>query len=253
MPAEKDLVSTIAAACNNMPPEPADPVIRDVEDIHNPELDQAIDELVEQYKAKLPESNTEVQFLHPPLSAEGQDAKAEQCIGKGTDGGPEVACPRCGEPSTRWARFCAMCGMPLQGTAAAIESRAQKSELPATAAERKAERPRYRNSPYLVAAIVMLVAVVSWRAGWDYGLRIGSSQQQTLPPAARAASTGKASVKQRPQAHSTTDDAVVRIRRPKLSEAASKGRTSVKQQPQADSSTDDDEVVWIRRPTGTGK
>ncbi len=253
MTAGRDLVSTIATASNNMPSEPAQPVIRDGEDIHNPELDRAIDELVELYKVKPPESNAVVQFLHPPLSAEAEEAKAEQPIDGEIDGSLEIACPGCAEPSTRRARFCAMCGMPLQRTLAGM-SPEHKPEPPATVAESKAEHPTYRTSPYLLAAIVMLLAVISWRWGWDYGLRVGSSRQSTLPPAARAASDGKASVKQQPQAHpATVDDGFARSRGPKVSRAASNGKASVKQQPQADPATDDDEVVWIRRRTDTGK
>ncbi len=235
MSAERDLVSTIAAAHNHVPPEPAEPAVR--EDVHDPELDRAIDRLVELYKINPPESDAVVQYLQPPLSADGEDFTAEQHTDREADDNPEPACRACGEPSAARARFCAMCGMPLLG---------KRSERRGTISGSGSQIPhgpaiRYRSNPYLLAAIVMLLAVISWRSGWDVGLRTGPRRQATLPVAVKTSSEQS---KPRLASDPSPPPLNVRGKRARVSRKAAKPR------PQTDPQTDD-EVVWIRRPTGT--
>lgn len=272
MRAGRNLVSKIAAVYNNMLPELPAPVVRDEEEFHDPELDRAIDELVERYKNKPPDSNAVVQFLDPLSSAQAVDTKAEERDIEKSEGGntPESACPACGEPSTRRARFCAMCGMPLLTVAAGSDCRQQESEPLATIAELQAEHPhdaptRHRTSAYLLGAIFILLAVISGLLGWENGLRHNPSKQPTLPSTRKAppATVEAPSVTVGAPLKQVTrmgeiDSAAPTVKLPAVKvkqkrKLVSTTKASSKQQAQPDSSADDDEVVWIRRASHTGK
>ncbi len=98
------------------------------------------------------------------------------------DGGEAVAgatrhyqCAECGHLNPAENRFCGMCGAA------------------------HGHHILYGSSPYLLVAIALLLVVISWRSGWDYGLRVGAptgavpaaatAHPATLPQAAETKSS----------------------------------------------------------------
>ena len=88
------------------------------------------------------------------------------------EGGEETAvairqyqCAECGHLNPDENRFCGMCGAA------------------------RGQDVRYGSSPYLLVAIALLLVVISWRSGWDYGLRVGTPTS-SLPAAAKAEPAG---------------------------------------------------------------
>ncbi len=75
--------------------------------------------------------------------------------------GSRYQCRECGQVIPEENRFCGMCGAA------------------------RGVHNRYGASPYLLVAIALLLVVISWRSGWDYGLRVGAATG-SVPAAARA-------------------------------------------------------------------
>lgn len=111
--------------------------------------------------------------------------------------GSRYKCARCGHLNPGEDRFCGMCGAAHGKTVTAPARRATdhgSTPLSLTGADGSKHyhfyyhHHHYRGSLYLIVSIALLLAVIAWRSGWDYGLRTSTPPTATLPATATSQS-----------------------------------------------------------------
>lgn len=176
----KDLTSKIATAYRSLPPEQREKTLQDAVEVHNPELDNAFDKMVDMYKVRRPErENAVVSFPAPPTLRIPKEAAQE---------GEDYECPECGHDNPGANQFCGMCGAAREDAAPPPGlGRIESEETDGAASVEGAKHHHhyyhhhhYRNNPYLLVAVVLLLAVIAWQQWQAY------KQQASVKPAAPA-------------------------------------------------------------------
>ena len=185
----RDQASKIAAAYRSIPLEDRGKKLHPLEeDVQNPDLDRAFDELVESSGTKQPADKMAVQFpdiVSTPIADEDDIEGASS----------HYECPECGHENPGRNQFCGKCGAAHGETVIAPARRiTDEGSVALTVTSSSGikhfhhhyHHTHYRSSPYLILSIAVLLAVMAWHAGWEYGFRASMTPPTTSPPAAKA-------------------------------------------------------------------
>ncbi len=157
----------------------------------------------------------------------------------------QYECPVCGHVNPGDNQFCGMCGAASDEVLTAPALRVTGARL-VTASDSSSgvgvqhhhhhyRHNHYRNSQYLILSIVLLVALITWRAGWDYGLRVGASQI-TTPKTQPLSTSGE------PKTNASTSSTEALDREP-VASAAVRSNTSFAQVARDNPSTSSTEAL----------
>jgi hypothetical protein len=195
----RDQAARIAAACRSIPVEDREKrPSPDEGDVQNPDLDRAFDEMVGSSRANRPADTTVVQF---------PDVRPAAIVDRNIeDAGGNYECPECGHDNPGKNRFCGMCGAEhaeiLTVPARRVTDEGASALNLASSSNVQHHHHyyhhhHYRSSPYLIVSIFMLLAVIAWHAGWEYGLR-ASLPRTPSPTTARVQPTVSPGAKTNP-------------------------------------------------------
>lgn len=172
----RDLASKIAAGYGRVPMEDGLKKPQQQEEaVQNPDLDRAFDELVESYGTK----HREKVALPVPGLASVSTFDAEET----ESASDRYECPECGHMNPGSNQFCGKCGAEHGETVTAPARRVTDEGSVALNVTSNSgikhfhhhyHHYHYRSSPYLFLSIMVLLAVIAWQAGWEYGLRVGA-------------------------------------------------------------------------------
>ncbi len=245
-PPANNQAAKIAAACRSISIEDREKRLRPIEeDIQNPDLDRAFDEMVSSCATNLHSDATVAQFpeIRPAAIA---DTNVEDASGN-------YECPECGHVNPGANQFCGMCGAartetmitPARGL---TDEDTVALHLPSSSGIQHHyhyyHHHHYHNSPYLIALVFILLAAIAWHTGWEYGVR-GRKSPATSPTTAKATPVLPADTK----IDSVPATAKPEGQKPKPTTAQPKVTPAAQWKPNR--SDEESEVVWFRRPPKT--
>lgn len=242
----RNQAARIAAACRSIPIEDREKRLRGVEeDVQNPDLDRAFDEMISSSGANRP---TDATVGQSPYVRPGAIADKNNDDASGND-----ECPECGHINPGTNQFCGMCGAARAETVIARAPRLTDEEaaalnLPSGSAiqhhHHYYHHHHHHNSPYLMASIFILLAAISWHAGWEYGVRARMSQ-------AASSATAKAPPVLPADTKMDSVPATTKSEEQKPESSSAQPSVTAAGQRKVNHSDEESEVVWFRRPPKT--